>query len=436
MLFEKGKILDENFNILEEGYLFVKGDSILYVGDSDPRNMKEFSGENFGEVINCKDKLLMPGFVNNHAHMPMTLLRGYAENMTLQDWLFKKVFPFEDKLNKDAVYYGSLLSMAESLRFGITSTTDMYYFMDEIAQAVIDSGAKANISRAISHFDDSELMTSFRAFEMIDAYEKYNGAHNDRIRVDMSLHSEYTTTPKAVRDLAEYTSKIGANMHVHISETKREVEECKERHGGLTPVQYLYENGLFSTQTTGAHCVWLEDADYKILRENNVFVATNPTSNMKLASGICNVGRIIDEGIKLTVGTDGVASNNNLNFLEELKLMNIGYKVAFDNPVGISAEDTLRAATLNGALSQGRKDTGLIKAGYKADLILIDLNKPYMKPVHNILNNLIYSSCGTDVELTMVNGKVLYRNGVYTTIDVDDVYEKVGKLTEEILSKI
>lgn len=429
MLFSNITILDENFNVKENSYVGIEGKYIKYIGSKKP-------SEDFGEEIDGKGKLLMPGFVNSHAHSPMTLLRGYGENMALQDWLFKKIFPFEDHLTGESVYNATLLAMAESLRFGIVSSSDMYYFMDEMAQAVIDSGAKSNISRSISHFDDSDFLSSYRAKEMIDAYEKYNGVADGRLIVDMSLHSEYTTTPIAVKQLAEYTSKIGANMQVHVSETKSEHEECKQRHGGMTPVQYLNHYGLFDTPTTAAHCVWIEEEDYDILKEKGVTVACNPISNLKLASGVANVDKLMKKGINVTIGTDSVASNNSLNFIEEMKVFAIAPKMMFHAPETVMPLDVVKAATINGAKAQGRKDCGLLKEGYKADLIMIDISGGHMHPVHNLLNNLVYSASGSDVVMTMVDGKILYQNGEYKTIDIEKTIFEVERLTKEILAKV
>lgn len=428
MLFRNITILDENFEIVENAYVGIKDQRIDYIGQEEP-------AEDYGQVYDGKGKFLMPGFFNSHAHAPMTLLRGYAENMNLQDWLFTRVFPFEDQLSGESVYWGTLLSMAESLRFGIVSTSDMYFFVNDMAEAYLKAGVKGNLSRCISHFDDSDFITSFRAEEMIDLYEKYHKAGDGKILVDMSLHSEYTTTPIAVKQLAEHTKKIGAHMQVHVSETKKEHEECKERHG-MTPVEYLNSHGLFDTPTTAAHCVWLEDGDYKILKEKGVTVACNPVSNLKLASGVCNVDRLLKEGINVTIGTDGVSSNNSLNMMEEMKIFTIAPKMMYNNPESITPEDALRAATVNGAIAQGRMDCGLLKEGYKADLIVVDISGPHMNPVHNLKNNLVYSASGSDVIMTMVDGKVLYEDGKYTTIDIEEVIREADRVTKEILAKI
>lgn len=428
MIFKDITILDKNFEIKENMYVGVRGDRIVYVSDVMPK-------EDFGEVREGRGRLLMPGFVNNHAHAPMGLMRGYGENMALQDWLFKKIFPFEDKLTSKGVYYATLLSMAECMRFGVVSTSEMYYFMDDMAAAIIESGMKSNISRSISHFDDSDFMSSYRAKEMIDAYEKYNGAADGRIIVDMSLHSEYTTTPESARQLAEYTRSIGAHMQVHVSETKSEHEECKEKYG-MTPVKYLDSLGIFDTPATAAHCVWIEEEDRQILKERGVSVCVNPISNLKLASGVCNVPELLSKGINVTIGTDSAASNNCLDFMEEIKMFALLPKMVTGDPTLITPEQVLRAATVNGAMAQGRTDCGLISEGGKADLIMLDTDVPWMHPKHDMIGNIVYAARGSDVVMTMVDGRVIYENGEYRTLDIEKVIYETEKVTKEILSEI
>lgn len=428
MIFRDITIIDENFRVREHCYVGIKGSRIDCISDSMPE-------EDYGRVIDGRGKLLMTAFYNGHAHSPMTLLRGYGENMSLQNWLFDRVFPFEDQLDSESVYYGTLLSMAESIKYGIVSNSDMYYFMDDIAKAYIESGMKGNISRSISHFDDSDFMSSYRAAEMIDCYNKYHGAEDGRLRVDMSLHSEYTTTESCARQLAEYTKKIGAGMQVHVSETRKEHEECKERHG-MTPVQYLASCGIFDTPTTAAHCVWLEEDDFRILREKDVTVAVNTISNLKLASGVCNVPGLLEAGIRTVIGTDSVASNNSLNFFEEMKMFALLSKMKYERPEVITPEEVLRSATVNCAIAQGRKDCGLLKEGYRADLIMINTDTPNMHPVHDIMSNLVYSADSGDILMTVADGKILYENGEYKTVDIEKVCYNVEKLTGEILKKV
>lgn len=428
MLFRDITILDENFEIKPHMYVATKGDRIAYIGNTEP------VGE-YGETREGKGGLLMPAFFNAHGHSPMALLRGYAENMNLQDWLFTKVFPFEDKLNSKAVYWGTLLTMAEGMRFGIVSHSDMYYFLDDMVKATVDSGCKANISRAISHFDDSDPWESVRLKEMKETYEKYNGIEDERIKIDISIHAEYTNTLKSMKAVADYCKQVGAIMHVHVSETQSEHEECKSKYG-KTPVKLFNDLGAFDTKALAAHCVWVEDEDLDIIKAKGVSVACNPISNMKLASGVANVPEMLRRGINVAIGTDSVASNNSLNFFEEMKIFAMASKMYYKDPTAVTPRETLYAATRAGALAQGREESGLLKEGFKADLIIIDIAQPNMYPVHDLLNNLVYSASGTDVKMTMSDGKVVYENGEYRTLDIEKTIYETEASTKDILSRL
>ena len=428
MLFKNIAVLDETFRIKENMYVGIEGRKITYIS-------KEAPARGFGRVYEGSGKLLMSGFVNTHAHSPMTLMRGYGENLALQEWLEEKIFPFEAKLTEDAVYWGTLLAMAESIRFGIVSTTDMYYFSEAMVRAIEESGTKNNLSRSVTCFDDSDLWQLKSAEEMKYLYENYHNAADGRIRVDMSIHAEYTSTPKIVQQMADYTRSIGANMHVHLSETKKEHEECKSRHG-LPPAAYFNKLGLFDTPTTAAHCVWLEEEDYAILKEKGVTVASNPVSNMKLASGICNVPELLKSGIRVSLGTDSVASNNSLNFIEEMKYFATAAKERNADPTAVTPQQALESATLSGALSQGRRDCGALKVGNKADLIVVDVSGAHMHPVHNMLNNVVYSASGSDIIMTMADGRILYENGRYYTIDIERVIYEAERATKKILNAL
>lgn len=428
MLFKNISILNESFEIEENMYVGIDGGKITYISKEAPKR-------GFGRVYDGTGKLLMSGFVNTHAHSPMALMRGYGENMALQDWLNKKIFPFEAKLTGDAVYWATMLAMAESVRFGIVSTTDMYYFSEDMVRAIAESGTKNNLSRSITCFDDSELWELESAKEMKSLFETYHNAEGGRIKVDMSIHAEYTSTPKIVRQMAEYTSSIGANMHVHLSETQSEHEECKARHG-MTPAAYFNSLGLFDTPTTAAHCVWIEGEDFEILKEKGVTVASNPVSNMKLASGVCNVPKLLDMGINVSLGTDSVASNNSLNYIEEMKYFATAAKERVKDPTAVTPKQALRAATSSGAQSQGRSDTGVLARSKKADLIVLDISGPHMHPVHSLINNLVYSASGSDVVLTMADGKILYENGKYFTIDLERAVYETERAAKKILQAL
>lgn len=426
MLFESIRLLDEELNERAGMYVGVRDGRIAYIGSEAPT-------EDFGSRYDGRDKLLMSGFYNTHAHTPMTLLRGYGENLTLQSWLNDRIFPFEAKLQGDDVYYATLLGIAESLRFGIVSTTDMYYFCDRMAEAVLESGAKNNISRGVTCFTGQGLweLEAFR--ESKELFDTYHGAGGGRIRIDMSLHAEYTSTPRVAEELAAFARETGAGMHVHISETKEEHEACKARHG-KTPVAYLADLGLLDVRTTAAHCVWVEAEDIAILKEKDVTVANNPVSNLKLASGICPVPALLDAGVRVTVGTDSVASNNSLNFIEELKFFALLHKVTTGDPTVITPRQALYAGTRAGAESQGRNGEGRLAVGAPADLVVFDLSGPHMHPVHDMANNLVYAASGSDVVLTMVDGNVLYRDGAFPTIDIEKVKAETQRSLDRILA--
>ena len=429
MLFKNINILNENLDVEKERYVLVKGDRIAYIGDKPP-------AEPCGREYDGRGKLLMSGFFNAHAHSPMTLMRGYGENLALQDWLTKKIFPFEDKLDSNAVYWGTMLAMAESLKFGIVSTSDMYYFCEDMAEAVAECGAKSNISRSVTNItgEDPQTLTSMK--ENTDFYNKYHNTADGRIRVDMSLHGEYTSDARTARVLADCARDAGdVIMHVHLSETKLEHEECKQRHG-MTPAAYMEKMGLFDVPALAAHCVYAEDDDMDIFRAKGVTVATNPVSNMKLASGVCNASKVIDKGVNLAIGTDSVASNNSLNFIEEMKTLAISSKVYYADPTLITPKDALRAATSGGAMAQGRTDSGILKVGNKADLIVLDISGPNMHPVHSLINNIVYSCSGGEVIMTMVDGNVLYENGIYSLIDIEKTVYEVEKATQRILERL
>ena len=412
MLFCNITLLNGDFEIEKDRYVGVKGSLIEYIGKERP------DGE-FGEEFDGRNKLLMPAFVNSHSHIPMTLMRGYGENLSLHDWLHDRIFPFEAKLSEDDVYRGTLLGIAEMIRFGIVSTTDMYFHCESIARAFCETGVKCNLSLGVT--DDGT-----KSYYDLPGFDKnsrlisgFHGSCDGRIKVDMSLHAEYTSSPGVVREVAAFAKENGLNLHIHLSETRAEHEGCIERRGGMTPTAYFESLGVLENRVTAAHCVWVEEEDMDILKRNNVTVASCPTSNLKLASGISDVPGLIKKGVNVAVGTDSVASNNNLNMIEEIKLFCLLGKVKDYDPTAVTPAEGLMAATLNGAVGQGRADTGKIEAGKRADLIAIDIDKPYMYPAYDLLSNLVYAAAGTDVCLTMSDGKVLYRDGEYTTLDIE-----------------
>jgi 5-methylthioadenosine/S-adenosylhomocysteine deaminase len=429
MLFNDITVFTPGGEVRENAFVGTDGGRIAYIGDSAPLG----GGDSYDRVYDGRGKLLMPGFYNAHAHSPMTLLRGYGENLALHDWLRTRIFPFEDNIYPEAVYHATLLAMAESFRYGIVSTSDTYFHAEDMVRAVIESGAKANTARALACFDDDMDMydmDSFKAAKLL--FEQYDGAEDGRVRIDMAIHMEETSTERVARQLAEYAAKIGARVQVHISETEPEHEGCKERHEGRTPIAYFNDLGLFESPTTAAHCVWVDEGDIAIMKEKGVTVASCPVSNLKLASGVANVPAFMDAGLSVAIGTDSVASNNSLNFIEEIKFFALVNKERRKDPTLVTPRQAIHAATREGALSQGREDCGLIKEGFKADLIVIDLSQPGMHPAFDLYNNVVYSASGSDVLLTMVDGRVVYEDGEFLTIDVERAMDETEKACAEI----
>lgn len=440
-------LIDAQGNHMPHAYVGVHEDVIVYVGTEDPRNtdlvglsdthVPSDVSTTYNETYDGRGKILMPGLYNAHSHVPMTLLRGLGENLPLDRWLNEAIFPFEALMTDNDSYYATLAGIAEMLRFGVVSFTDMYYHSEARAKAIIESGAKCNLGHSVLDFDPSisydEIPESAKNQELI---AQFNGAANGRLLVDFNLHAEYTSTQKVAEGLAQAAKEAGVRMQVHVCETASEVEGCKERHNGMTPVEYLAQCGIFDVPTTAAHCVWLTDNDRAILADKGVFVATCPASNAKLGSGIAQVKAMLDAGITVALGTDGVASNNNHNMFKDMYLLALMERAEQRTPLGLSAADIIRIATLNGALSQGRSDCGAITVGNKADLVVLNADTPWMRPADDLAGALIYSAQGSDVVLTMVDGEVLYKDGEFLTIDIEHALAEVGASRKRILNQL
>ena len=388
----------------------------------------------FFETYDGRGKVLMPAFYNAHGHSPMSLMRGYGENLPLDRWLNERIFPFEDKLYSEAVYWATMLTMAESIRFGIVSTTDMYYFTDDMVRAIVHSGVKTNISRAVTNFG-TPVSESNSFKEAAQAIEMYYGLEDGRILVDASAHAEYTNDFDMIKAIADMAKHYDVRTHIHLSETESEHKNCIAKYG-KTPAEVFLEAGMFDKPCTAAHCIWVADSDLDIFAEKGVTVASNPCSNMKLSSGLCHVPPMYEKGINVAIGTDSVASNNSLNFFEEMKIFALTGKITSMDPASMTPQQVLRSATRAGAVSQGREDCGLVKEGYKADLIVVDISGPNWTACDDIANGLIYSADGKDVCLTMCDGMTLYRDGEYTFLDVEKINAEAVKAKAEILKKL
>lgn len=429
MLIKDITILNKEMQPVEHVNVLVENDRFAYVG---PEEVKEYSGT----VVDGSNKLMMPGFYNTHCHIPMTLTRGLGEGLSLNDWLTKKMFPFEGNLTGEDCYYGALLGAMELVSSGCVSISDMYFNILDITRALDEAGMKANIAHGLSGSDASLRPESLKGWKDTMTLLELSRAGDGRIKVDVGLHAEYTSNENLVRAVAGLAKDQGLAVHTHISETQKEHEECKQRHGGMTPVQFFEQCGLFENPVLGAHCVWLEERDREILAANRTTISHCISSNLKLGSGIAPISSYADQGINIVIATDGAASNNNLNMMEEMHLASLAAKGAFRNPKAMPPEQVLKMASVNGAMAQGREDCGVIEAGKKADFVILDLDRPHLVPIHNLAANIVYSAQSSDLYMTVIDGKTVYKDGEFLTIDRERVLYECVKRVNRICGQL
>lgn len=413
------------YTALKNSFLAIDGDRIAYVGENEPEG-------GFDCVRDMGGKLIMPGLFNCHCHSPMVLLRGVGSDLPLDKWLFDTVFPIEDRLTERMIAAASDLAILEMLAGGTVSFSDMYFEPQATAQSVINSGMKANLSRPVQSFDpDENPENSYRIKESLELYDAFNGAADGRLLIDFSIHAEYTCTPKIARAYSQLCSERGGLMHVHLSETQKEHAECIRKYG-KTPTEWLNGAGAFDLRAFAAHCVWVDENDMEILKSKNVSVVHNPTSNMKLGSGFAPIPKLLEKGINVALGTDGAASNNNLDMFEEMHLASVIHNGYLNDATVMNSDEVIKAATLNGALLQGRENCGEIKAGNKADIIAVSLDRPHLRPALDLKALVTYSAQSSDVYMTMADGKILYENGEFKTMDSEKIYYNLNKAVEKL----
>lgn len=430
MLFHDISLIDAQGVTQDHRDVRVEGDTIAAIGPMAPT--LEAARALDPDVYDGRGKLIVPGFVNNHSHVPMTLTRGYGEGLSLYDWLYTRIFPFEALLGEEDMYWGALLGIAEMLAGGTTSFTDMYMRIQGISRAVVEAGIKASLANGLNGNADTVLEDTawYRETETLIEEAK---ASDGLIIANASLHAQYTSAPELVKQIADYAKDRQLRMHVHLSETAGEHAECIENYG-KTPSRYFADLGLFDVPTTAAHAIYIEGEDYDILREHDVTLCHMPSSNLKIGSGLADIKSWRDAGIRITVGTDGAGTNNNLDMIEEVTLASYLAKGMHHDPLLFSTGELLEIATRNGALAQGREDTGLLEPGYKADLTVVDMNGFTFQPHYDLGVSLFTNANASNVVLTMVNGKVLYRDGEFTTIDIERVVHEVNRVRDEKLA--
>ena len=408
--------LDGGTDVIQ-GEICIEGDTITYVG----------SGEDAPQAllwdceIDAENNLILPGFKNAHTHSAMTFLRSFADDLPLLEWLNTRVFPMEAHLKPEHILWFSKLAIMEYLTSGITANFDMYFFPEQIAQASIETGFRTVMVSGLNNYGGS-------VEELEENYLKFNDYH-DLISYQLGIHAEYTCSDDLMKSVAQLAYKHSAPVYMHLAETEQEVRECQERHDGLGPVKYFDSIGMFDYGGGGFHCVHLDEEDIEIFKAHDLYAVTNPASNLKLASGICRTADLLAADIPMAIGTDGPASNNCLDFFREMFLVTGLGKIREMDAAAVPAEAVLKMAAADGARAMGLHDCDCLAPGKKADLIMIDMKQPNMQPEHNIVKNLVYSGSKLNVKMTMVGGKVLYKDGKFDIgIDPEEVYAKANEM--------
>ncbi len=415
--------MDAERRVLPNGYIGIEGDKILFVEDSKSPMVEQFLASGDVHTISASGKIALPGLVNAHTHTPMSVLRGWGSDLSLQDWLFTKILPAEETLSHEDIYWGGMLGMVEQIRSGITCFADMYMGMEIMEQVTKEAGLRANLSGPFvkSQAAYGDLLSDFNARQNSGFIKGY-----------AIIHAIYTTPEERIREVAAMAKSIGTGIHIHVSETKKEVDDVVATHG-KSPVEMLAEWGVFDVPALAAHCVHVDAEDIAIFQEKGVGIAHCPSSNLKLGSGIAPIPELLNSGLAVGIGTDGVASNNNLNILEEMHLASLIHKGYHQDPLLLPASKALEMATLHGAKALGFADTiGSLSKGMAADIILVDGTSPHMTPLHDAVASMVYNVQGSDVETVMVGGKLLMEDRELPHIDEERILYEVRTIGKRL----
>lgn len=417
-LIKNTSILDMLGPKIKKGNIYIDNNKIVEVGFT-----KDFKAE---KIIDGNNFLTMPGFINAHTHVAMSFFRNYGNDTDLMTWLNDYIFPAEDKLNEEIVYDASLLSFAEMIKSGTTCFADMYFFEESTIKALEKGKLRAQISRGLSSPDDN----NYRIKENIELFNKYN-SKDEKIEIAMGPHAVYTTSKSYLKEISKISRDYQIPIHIHLSETIFENEKCFERYG-QTPTEVFNECGVFENRTIAAHGVHLSDSDLEILKEKNVSIIHNPSSNLKLSSGILDVKRLIDFGINVCLGTDSAASNNKQSILREIELAALLAK--YHSADGLNSFDILKMATINGAKALGLdKEIGTIEVGKKADLIMIDLDNINHLPNNDPISSICYSTYEDDIKYVFVDGELVLDRRNLLHLDENQIKECAVRLSQNLL---
>jgi len=415
----KGKYvlpMDEKLSVIKDGFVAVSGNKIIAVG-AVAELEKEYQAK---KIINAGNSIIMPGLINTHTHAAMAYFRGLADDLPLDVWLFNHIFPAEAKyVNEEFVKKSGELSCLEMIKSGTTCFNDMYFFGQEIlAEVVKRAGLRARLGLDLK-------VPGYSVERVVELAKHFKG--DEFIEIVLAPHSVYVCPRDILEKVKQAAEVENLRIHIHVGETKKEVDDCKKAHG-KTPVEYLDELGLLSDKLIAAHSVWLEGGDLEIYKNRGVKVAHCPASNMKLASGAAPVKRLLELGITVGLGTDGVASNNTQDMFNEMKICALVHKLAALNPAVVGARQVVKMATINGAKAIGLdKEIGSLEIGKKADIITINLDQPHLSPLQDPYSHLVYCANGTDIDNVIINGKVIMKNRQVKTLDEEKILAEARK---------
>jgi len=421
--------INDSDEIISGGAVVIKGNRIIDLGKSEDIKNKYDARKEID--VNCG--VIMPGLVNTHTHLAMSIFRGLADDLSLDKWLNEHIFPAEEKfINKDSAYWGSLLSCAELILSGTTTFCDMYFFEKETGYATEKAGVRGVIGEGIvSEFGDENEIFANKMELTVELLDKFE--NSSLVSIAVEPHSCYTCSKEILIKSKKFADENNLFFVTHLSETKKEFDDIKNKLG-MSPVEYLDEIGVLDERTLVAHCVWLSDDDIEILKKRNVKISHCPNSNMKLASGIAPVGKLLEKFITVGLGTDGSASNNNLDMFSEMSSASKLAKVSTLNPETLTARETVRMATINGAKALGiEKEIGSLEIGKKADIIILDFHKPHLTPVYNYYSHLVYSVSGSDVQSCIIDGKIIMEGRKILSFNVEEVIQKVNEIAQGIM---
>lgn len=413
--------VNEKNDVLYDGAIAFENGVLTYVGPT-PDDLGEYE-----EIIDAEGRIVMPGLVNTHGHTAMSLLRGYADDLPLQEWLETKMWPLEAQFTAEHVRWGTSLSIVEMLKTGTTTFVDMYDHMDTVAELVSTSGMRARLCRGVIGLCPPEVQT--QKLEEASAFAaKWNGAAGGRITTMMSPHGAYTCPPDYIERIVARAYELDLPLHIHMSETEWEVQQNVDDYGSR-PVEHLEKLGVFNRPTLVAHAVHLTDEELDIMKKYDVKVSHNPISNLKLGSGVARVPEMLEKGICVSLGTDSSASNNNLDLFEEMKMAALLHKGVRQNPVAVPATEALRMATIYGAEAIFMEDRiGSLEVGKEADFIVIDSKQVFFQPAHDPISHVVYAASGRDVKDVYVQGVQLVKDGQCLTMDEDVIIENANRM--------